>query len=58
MILIDDLLATGGTLSAGEKLIGQIAGAKVVGSAVLFEIDVLKGRLNISKPVLSLMHLV
>ena len=57
VLLIDDLLATGGTIAAGEKLISQIPGATVTGSAVLFEIDVLDGRRNISKPVLSLMHL-
>ena len=43
VILIDDLLATGGTLAAGEQLI-KTAGATVVGSAVIFEIDVLQGK--------------
>ncbi len=57
MIMIDDLLATGGTLAAGEQLIAKIPGTSVVGSAVLFEIDVLDGRKRVSKPILSLMHL-
>lgn len=56
VILIDDLLATGGTLAAGEQLI-KTAGATVVGSAVIFEIDVLQGKEKLSKPVLSLFHL-
>ncbi len=57
VLLIDDLLATGGTLAAGEKLVTQIDGTSVVGSAVLFEIDVLQGRKKVQKPVLSLIHL-
>lgn len=43
VLLIDDVLATGGTLKAAEQLMGQL-GYEVVGSAVLFEIDGLGGR--------------
>jgi len=43
VLLIDDLLATGGTLEAACKLIIQ-AGAQVVGCAVLVELSFLNGR--------------
>jgi adenine phosphoribosyltransferase len=43
VLVIDDLLATGGTLEAACKLIEQ-AGGKVVGCAVLVELSFLNGR--------------
>lgn len=43
VLLIDDVLATGGTLAAGRQLIERL-GSEVVGIAVLFEIDELGGR--------------
>ena len=43
VLLIDDLLATGGTLEAACKLIEQ-AGARVIGCAVLVELSFLNGR--------------
>jgi adenine phosphoribosyltransferase len=43
VLLVDDLLATGGTLEAACKLIEQ-AGAKVVSCAVLVELSFLLGR--------------
>ena len=43
VLLIDDLLATGGTMDAACKLIAQ-AGAKVHSCAVLVELTFLKGR--------------
>jgi adenine phosphoribosyltransferase len=43
VLLIDDLLATGGTLEAACRLISQ-AGAQVVGCAVLVELSFLNGR--------------
>ena len=43
VLLVDDLLATGGTLEAACKLIEQ-AGAKVASCAVLVELSFLKGR--------------
>jgi adenine phosphoribosyltransferase len=43
VLLVDDLLATGGTLQAGCQLVAK-AGAKVAGCAVLVELLFLKGR--------------
>jgi len=43
VLLVDDLLATGGTLEAGCKLIEQ-AGATVMGCCVLVELSFLLGR--------------
>jgi adenine phosphoribosyltransferase len=43
VLLVDDLLATGGTMRAGAQLIEK-AGAKVAGCAFLVELDFLHGR--------------
>ena len=43
VLIVDDVLATGGTLAATIKLVEQ-AGAKVAGMAVLLEIGFLEGR--------------
>ncbi len=43
VLLVDDVLATGGTLRAGCHLVEK-AGGKVVGCAVLVELGFLKGR--------------
>ena len=43
VIIIDDLLATGGTVEAAIKLIERLGG-EVVGLAFLIELDELKGR--------------
>lgn len=43
VLLVDDLLATGGTLKAACQLVEK-SGAKVAGLAVLIELDFLKGR--------------
>ena len=40
-LVIDDLLATGGTLVAAEQLIANVPGASVAGHVCIFEIDVL-----------------
>lgn len=47
VLLIDDVLATGGTLAAATSLIRK-CGAVVVNVAVLMEIDGLNGRENFS----------
>lgn len=43
VIIVDDVLATGGTLSAGISLVG-LTGAQILGSVVLGEISFLQGR--------------
>jgi adenine phosphoribosyltransferase len=48
VLLVDDLLATGGTLAASVKLIGEGGlGATVVGASVLIELAFLSGRSNL-----------
>ncbi len=56
VLLIDDLLATGGTMSAAAKLIEQ-AGGTVAGFGFLVELDFLHGRERL-KPfeIFSLLH--
>ncbi|NDG48242.1 MAG: adenine phosphoribosyltransferase [Rhodospirillales bacterium] len=49
VVLLDDLLATGGTMAAGISLLQQ-AGADVVGSAALIELTFLGGRSRIHVP--------
>lgn len=43
VVIVDDVLATGGTLSAGISLVG-LTGATILGSVVLGEIPFLEGR--------------
>lgn len=43
VIIVDDLLATGGTVEATVKLIERLGG-KVIGIAFLIELEALKGR--------------
>ncbi len=43
VLLVDDLLATGGTLDACGKLVAR-CGASLIGITVLIELDYLKGR--------------
>ncbi len=43
VLVIDDLLATGGTIKAANKLVEQLGG-EVVGCAFLIELEDLKGR--------------
>ena len=51
--IIDDVLATGGTASAVEKLCLRL-GAQVLGSVFLMEIEALKGRAKLTSPSVSL----
>ena len=56
VMVIDDLLATGGTVAATIKLIEQLGGI-VVGCAFLIELDELNGRKSLTGyDVLSLLH--
>ena len=43
VLVVDDLLATGGTIAATLRLLEKL-GADVVGSAVLIELEALDGR--------------
>jgi adenine phosphoribosyltransferase len=48
VLLVDDLLATGGTLAAAAALIGKDGlGATLVGASVLIELSFLSGRSNL-----------
>jgi adenine phosphoribosyltransferase len=45
VLLVDDLLATGGTLAASMRLLGHEGlGAEVVGASLLIELEFLNGR--------------
>jgi adenine phosphoribosyltransferase len=54
VVIVDDLLATGGTLAAGIRLLEQ-AGATVAGAATLIELSFLSGRSRIHAPFHSLL---
>ena len=56
VLIVDDLLATGGTVEATVKLIEQLGGI-VVGCAFLIELDELNGRKTLTGyDILSLIH--
>jgi adenine phosphoribosyltransferase len=56
VLLIDDLLATGGTAAASCELVEKL-GAEVVACAFVIELDFLKGREKLSKyDIHSLIH--
>ncbi|MGM0436192.1 MAG: adenine phosphoribosyltransferase [Bacillota bacterium] len=55
VLIVDDLLATGGTIEATIKLVEK-AGGNVVGVAFLIELAALKGRAKINNyPIFSLL---
>ncbi len=53
VIVVDDLLATGGTMAAGIALLRQV-GAEVPAAAVLIELAFLAGRKRVDVPVEAL----
>ncbi|MFA5394989.1 MAG: adenine phosphoribosyltransferase [Methanogenium sp.] len=53
ILIVDDLLATGGTVSAAIKLIEKLNG-NIVGVCFLIELENLKGREKINYPIYSL----
>lgn len=55
VLIVDDLLATGGTLRASAEL-AQMAGAKVIGATVLIELVGLAGRAKL--PAVEPLHAV
>ena len=50
VLVIDDLLATGGTVNASIKLL-QKTGADIVGAAFVIELSDLKGREKLPKDI-------
>lgn len=54
VVLLDDLLATGGTMAAGVALLRQ-AGAEVAAVATLIELTFLEGRARLDLPVETLL---
>ncbi len=57
VLVVDDVLATGGTARATAELIGQ-AGASVHGLAMLLELSFLPGRESIGDLPLTVLHTV
>ena len=56
VLLVDDLLATGGTASATARLIAR-QGGTVAGFAFVVELDFLAGRARLGEhPIVSLLH--
>ncbi len=56
VIIVDDLLATGGTMDATIRLVKQLGG-EIVGLTVAIELDFLKGRAKFPEyDVFSLLH--
>lgn len=55
VVVVDDLLATGGTMAAGLKLLEKV-GANVVAAAVIIELTFLKGREKLNVPVEALVQ--
>jgi len=53
IVLLDDLLATGGTMKAAAQLLSQ-AGAQVMGCACLIELAFLNGRKRLDIPTTTL----
>lgn len=56
VLLVDDLLATGGTMTACATMVDQMGGT-IVSCAFVIELDFLKGRERLAPhPVFSLIH--
>ena len=57
ILIVDDLIATGGTAAATAKLLQEI-GCNLVGCAFVIELDALNGRSHLPSdiPIISLVH--
>ncbi len=55
VVLLDDLLATGGTMAAAGELLRKV-GADVVGAACIVELSFLNGRRRLDMPFTSLVQ--
>jgi adenine phosphoribosyltransferase len=55
VVLVDDLLATGGTMAAAVKLL-ETVGAVVPATAVIIELTFLEGRKKLTPPVETLLQ--
>lgn len=55
VVVVDDLLATGGTMAAGIELLQQV-GADVVAAAVIIELTFLHGRQRLNVPTEALVQ--
>ena len=53
VVILDDLLATGGTLAASGELLNSV-GSDIIGCAFIIELDFLKGKENLSFSLKSL----
>ncbi|XP_041376026.1 adenine phosphoribosyltransferase-like [Gigantopelta aegis] len=55
VVIVDDLLATGGTMKAACELMTMVK-AEILECLVVIELDFLKGRDKLTKPIHSLIH--
>jgi adenine phosphoribosyltransferase len=56
ILIVDDLIATGGTAAATAKLLQELGG-ELVGCAFIIELDALNGRSHLPNvPIISLVH--
>ncbi|KIM97855.1 hypothetical protein OIDMADRAFT_203073 [Oidiodendron maius Zn] len=55
VLVVDDIIATGGSASAAGKLVEQLGGT-LIGFLFILELDFLKGRDKLNGPVLTLLR--
>lgn len=57
VVIIDDVLATGGTLAAAARLLGD-CGANVTGAGVVLELEALRGREAVAPLGVRSLHII